>query len=261
MMRSLFTAASGMIAQQFNMDTISNNLANVDTFGFKKNQARFQDLLYQTLQAPGSPVGASVIPTGQQVGLGVKIGSAEKLFTQGTFIQTGNPLDIVVQGDGFFQITQPDGTVAYTRDGSFKRDANGALVTADGYFLSPQITIPANATSVSIGADGTVSAIVPGSQIQQQIGQITLTRFTNSAGLQPTGKNLFVQTPASGAPIISQPGLNGAGALQQGFLENSNVTVVEEIVNMIVAQRAFEANSKAITVSDEMLNTAVQTKR
>ena len=260
MMRSLFTAASGMEAQQFNMDTISNNLANVDTFGFKANQARFQDLIYQTLQAPGSPVGASVVPTGQQVGLGVKVGAAEKTFTQGTMIQTSNPLDISITGDGFFQVTQPDGTIAYTRDGSFKRDANGAVVTADGYFISPQITIPANATTVTIGQDGTVSAIVPGSQTQQQIGQITLARFTNPAGLQPEGQNLFVQTPASGAPIISQPGLNGAGQLQQGYLENSNVSVVNEIVNMIVAQRAYEANSKAITTSESMLATAVQTK-
>jgi len=257
MMRALYTAATGMIAQQYNMDTISNNLANIDTQGFKGNQARFQDLIYETLRAPGTPVGASVVPTGQDVGLGVKVASSEKTFTQGSLQQTGNPLDVAVEGDGFFQVTLPDGTSAYTRDGSFKRDSNGTLVTADGYILSPQITIPQNATQVSIGADGTVTALIPGSQLPQTLGQITLVRFTNPAGLSPLGKNLFTQTGASGAPVISQPGTNGAGTLQQGFLENSNVQVVNEIVNMIVAQRAYEANSKAIATSDQMLQTAV----
>jgi flagellar basal-body rod protein FlgG len=261
MMRALYTAASGMSAQQFNIDTISNNLANVNTTGFRENKARFQDLIYQQLRAPGTPVGASVIPVAQEVGLGVKIGSSEKLFTQGVIQQTGNSLDVAIEGDGFFQVTQPDGTTAYTRDGSFKRDANGAIVTADGFFLSPQITIPQNATGVNIGQDGTISATIPGQQQPQTLGQIQIVRFTNAAGLAPKGQNLFNQTGASGAPTISQPGLNGAGTLQSGYIENSNVSVVDEIVNMITAQRAYEANSKAVTTADEMLQTAVNTKR
>lgn len=259
MMRALYSAASGMEAQQFQMDTISNNLANVNTTGFRRNEARFQDLVYQELRAPGSPVGASVVPVGQDVGLGVKVGSSEKIFTQGNLIQTGNPLDIAIQGDGFFQVTQPDGTTAYTRDGSFKRDANGAMVTADGYFMQPQITIPQNAQQVDIGEDGTVSALVPGSNLPQQLGQIQLARFVNPAGLSPVGgHNLYTQTAASGAPIVSQAGLNGTGTLQGGYLENSNVQVVQEIVNMITSQRAFEADSKAITAADQMLQVANQ---
>src|ERR1700689_1379013 len=209
MMRALFTAASGMIAQQYNIDTISNNLANVNTTGFRDNLAHFQDLIYQQLRAPGTPVGASQIAVGQDVGLGVKIGASEKEFTQGVLQQTANPLDLAIEGDGFFQVTLPDGTAAYTRDGSFKKDSNGSIVTADGYFLSPQITIPANATGVQVGADGTVTAQIPGQQQPQQLGQIQLVRFTNAAGLAPKGQNLYVQTGASGAPTLSQPGLNG----------------------------------------------------
>jgi flagellar basal-body rod protein FlgG len=259
MMRALYSAASGMEAQQFAMDTVSNNLANVNTTGFRRNEARFQDLVYQEMRAPGSPVGASVVPVGQDVGLGVKVGSSEKIFTQGNLEQTDNPLDVAIQGDGFFQVTMPDGTTAYTRDGSFKRDANGAIVTADGYFLQPQITIPQNAQNLSIGEDGTVTALVPGSNVPQQLGQIQVARFVNPAGLSPLGgQNLYTQTAASGAPIVTQAGINGAGTLQGGYLENSNVQVVQEIVNMIVSQRAFEANSKSITASDEMLQTANQ---
>ncbi|MGH7716263.1 MAG: flagellar basal-body rod protein FlgG, partial [Vulcanimicrobiaceae bacterium] len=206
MMRALYTAASGMISQQYNLDTIANNLANVNSTGFRMNQARFQDLLYQTLKAPGSPVGSSVVPVGQDVGLGSKVASSEKIFTQGSLQQTSNPLDIAIEGDGFFQVTLPDGTSAYTRDGGFKEDATGAVVTADGYFLSPQITIPQNAIQVSVGNDGTVTALTPGATTPTTLGQITLVRFTNAAGLQPMGKNLFQQTGASGTPIISQPG-------------------------------------------------------
>ncbi len=261
MMRALYTAASGMQAQQYNIDTISNNLANVNTTGFRKNQARFQDLVYQQLRTPGTPVGASVVPVGQEVGLGVKIGASEKLFTQGTLQQTSNPLDMAIEGDGFFQIQLPDGTVGYTRDGSFKQDANGAVVTADGYFLIPQITVAQNATQVTISRQGLVTALVPGQNTPQNVGQVQLVRFTNPAGLSPQGTNYYVQTGASGAPTISQPGLNGTGTLLGGYLEQSNVSVVDEIVNLIVAQRAFEASSKAVTASDEVLTTAVQIKR
>lgn len=262
MMRALYTAASGMEALQYDMDTISNNLANVNTTAFRRNQARFQDLVYQQIQAPGTPVGASVVPVGSQVGLGVKVGSSEKIFTQGTLQETDNPLDLAIQGDGFFQVTMPDGSTAYTRDGSFKQDANGALVTADGYFVQPQITVPQNAQSINVGADGTVTALVPGSSQPQQLGQIQVARFVNPAGLSPVGgHNLYTQTGASGAPSVSQAGLNGTGTIQGGYLENSNVQVVQEIVNMIVAQRAFEANSKAITGADQMLSTAVQMKQ
>ena len=261
MMRALYTAATGMIAQQYNLDTISNNLANVNTSGFRENQARFQDLIYQTLRAPGSPVGASVIPVGQDVGLGVKIASSEKIFTQGSLQQTQDPLDLAIEGEGFFQVTLPDGTIGYTRDGGFKRDANGSMVTADGYLLSPQITIPQNALNVNIQSDGTVTVLSPGQSTPTTLGQISLVRFTNPAGLQPMGKNLFRQTAGSGAPVISQPGLNGAGTLQNGYVENSNVSIVSEMVNMIVAQRAYEANSKSITTAEQMLATAVNTKQ
>ncbi len=188
MMRALFTAASGMEAQQFNMDTISNNLANVNTTGFKGNQARFQDLVYQQIRAAGSPVGASVVPVGQQVGLGVKVSASEKVFTQGNLIQTGDPLNMAIQGDGFFQVTMPDGTTAYTRDGSFTQDANGALVSSDGYFLQPQITIPQNAQSISIGPDGTVTAVVPGSAQPQQLGQIQTCALRQSGRALSVGK-------------------------------------------------------------------------
>jgi flagellar basal-body rod protein FlgG len=261
MMRALYSAATGMIAQQYNIDTISNNLANVNTTGFRENEARFQDLIYQNMRAPGTPVGPSVVPVGQDVGLGVKVSASEKTFTQGVLQQTQNPLDVAIEGDGFFQVTLPDGTTAYTRDGSFKRDANGSIVTADGYFINPQITIPQNATAVQVGTDGTVSAQIPGQQTPQTLGQMQLVRFTNAAGLSPKGQNLFTQTGASGAPTISQPGLNGAGTLQGGYLEQSNVSVVQEMVNLITAQRAYEANSKSITTADSMLSTAVQMKQ
>jgi flagellar basal-body rod protein FlgG len=262
MMRALYSAASGMEAQQYNMDTISNNLANVDTTGFRKNVARFQDLVYQELRAPGTPVGSSQVPTGQDVGLGVKVGSSEKVFTQGALQETDNPLDLAIEGDGFFQVTQPDGTTAYTRDGSFKVDDNGSVVTADGNLAVPNITIPQNATQVQVGQDGTVSALVPGSSTPQTLGQLQLARFVNNAGLSPIGGgNLYTATQASGPPVVSAAQLNGAGSIQGGYLENSNVQVVQEIVNMIVAQRAFEANSKAITASDEMLQTANQLPR
>jgi flagellar basal-body rod protein FlgG len=249
-----------MNAQQFNIDTISNNIANVNTAGFRANQARFQDLIYQQLRAAGTPVGSSVVPVAQEVGLGVKIGSSEKIFTQGTIQQTNNPLDVAIEGDGFFQVTKPDGSIAYTRDGSFKRDANGAVVTADGYFINPQITVPQSALEVGVGTDGSVTALLPGQSVPQQLGQIQIARFTNAAGLAPQGQNLFSQTGASGSPVISQPGINGAGTLQGGYIEASNVSIVDQMVAMITAQRAFEANSKAVTTADQMLQTAVNTK-
>jgi len=249
-----------MAAQQFNIDTISNNIANVNTAGFRGNQARFQDLIYTQLRAAGTPVGSSVVPVATEVGLGVKVSSSEKIFTQGTVQQTNNPLDVAIDGDGFFQVTKPDGSLAYTRDGSFNRDANGAIVTADGYFLNPQIAVPQSALQVAVGNDGSVTAVLPGQTAPQQLGQIQIARFTNAAGLAPTGQNLFTQTGASGSPVISQPGINGAGTLQGGYIEDSNVSVVDQMVAMITAQRAFEANSKSVTTADQMLQTAVQTK-
>ncbi len=261
MMRALYTAAAGMAAQQFNIDTISNNIANVNTAGFRANQARFQDLIYQQLRAAGTPVGSSQVPVAQEVGLGVKVGSSAKIFTQGTIAQTNNPLDVAIEGDGFFQVTKPDGSTAYTRDGSFSQNASGSVVTSDGYFLSPQITIPAGALQVGVNPDGSVTAVLPGATAPSTLGQIQLARFTNNAGLAPTGQNLFTQTGASGTPVVSQPGINGAGALQGGYIEASNVSVVDQMVAMITAQRAFEANSKAVTTAEQMLSTAVQTKQ
>jgi flagellar basal-body rod protein FlgG len=196
----------------------------------------------------------------KEVGLGVKVSSSAKIFTQGTVAQTNNPLDAAIQGDGFFQVTKPDGSIAYTRDGSFNQNANGSVVTADGYFLNPQITIPQSALQVSINPDGSVTAVLPGATAPQTLGQIQLARFTNNAGLSPLGQNLFAQTGASGAPVVAQPGINGAGTLQGGYVEGSNVSIVDQMVAMITAQRAFEANSKAVTTADQMLQTAVNTK-
>ncbi|MBE3599444.1 MAG: flagellar basal-body rod protein FlgG [Limnochordaceae bacterium] len=262
MMRSLWTAASGMVGQQFTIDTIANNLANVNTGGFKKSRVDFQDLLYQTLRFAGTPVTAGAeIPTGLQVGHGVRPVATVKIFTQGTFRETDNPLDLVIEGDGFFQILMPDGTVAYTRDGAFKKDSEGRLVTSDGFALEPEIVIPPEAMEVSVASDGTVSVINPGSNEPQTVGQLELARFVNPAGLRNYGRNLFLATAASGQPIVGQPGLDGFGSLAQGFLEISNVQVVEEMVNLILAQRAYDANSKAIQASDDMLNTANNLRR
>jgi flagellar basal-body rod protein FlgG len=249
-----------MDAQQFNIDTISNNIANVNTAGFRENQARFQDLIYQQLRAAGTPVGSSQVPVAQEVGLGVKVSSSAKIFTQGTIAQTNNPLDVAIEGDGFFQVTKPDGSIAYTRDGSFSQNAAGSIVTADGYFLNPQISVPQGALQVGINPDGSVTAVLPGQTSPQTLGTIQLARFTNNAGLQPEGQNLFGQTAASGAPTVSAPGVNGAGTLLGGYIENSNVSVVDAMVGLITAQRAYEANSKAVTTADQMLQTAVQTK-
>jgi flagellar basal-body rod protein FlgG len=255
MIRALFTAATGMQAQQLNLDTIANNLANVNTTGFKRNRVDFQDLLYQNLRPAGTRMAGGVeVPTGIQVGHGTRPVATQKLWSQGNFQQTENPLDLVIEGDGFFQLTRPDGTIAYTRAGAFKRDSQGQVVNSDGYVLQPAITIPDDTVNISIGSDGTVSVITAGQSTPQQLGQIELARFVNPAGLNAIGKNLFLPTAASGQPTTGQPGQNGFGAINQGFLEMSNVSVVEEMVQMIAAQRAFEVNSKAIKSADEMLS-------
>ncbi len=262
MIRALFTAATGMIGQQLNVDTIANNLANVNTTGFKKSHVHFQDLIYETLKPAGTETtNGQIIPQGIQVGHGVRPSSIAKIYTTGSFVQTGNSLDIAIEGDGFFQVLLPDGTRAYTRDGSFQIDANGTLVTADGYYLDPQITIPTDYQQIDIGSDGVVSATVSG-QDPQNVGQIQLARFVNNAGLDASrGRNLLLETVASGTATEGVPSDPGFGTIEQGFLENSNVQVVEEILNLIIAQRAYEANSKVITSSDEMLQTANQLKR
>ncbi|HEX5323483.1 MAG TPA: flagellar basal-body rod protein FlgG [Capsulimonadaceae bacterium] len=261
MMRALFTSATGMMAQQFNMDVISNNLANVNTAGFKHARADFQDLLYQQLSPAGSTTAqGSQSPTGLQVGLGVRPAATETMFDEGQLQNTGNPYDVAIQGDGFFQVLLPDGTTAYTRDGSFKMDSQGKLVNSQGYALQPEIVIPSNATNVSIGSDGTVTALQGGQQNPSTIGQITLARFINPAGLTNIGGNSFKPTAASGDPQTGTAGQAGFGTLAQGTLEMSNVQIVQEMVNMIVAQRAYEVNSKAVQTCDDMLATANQMK-
>ncbi len=254
MMRSLWIAKTGMEAQQTQLTTISNNLANVSTNGYKKSHAVFEDLMYQNLRQVGANnTEQATLPTGLQVGLGTRAVATSRSFTQGNLQQSDNPMDLAVSGNGFFQIQMPDGTTAYTRDGSFQVSATGQLVTNNGYPLQPGITVPANATSVTVGADGTVSASVPGQALPQALGQVTLAGFVNPAGLEPRGQNLFAETAASGAPALDAPGANGLGTLRQGFVETSNVNVVEELVAMIQTQRAYELNSKAIQTSDQML--------
>jgi flagellar basal-body rod protein FlgG len=252
--RSLWIAKTGMEAQQTQLDNISHNLANVGTNGFKRGHVVFEDLIYQNLrQAGAASSDQTQLPTGLQMGLGVRPVSTSRIFTQGNLQQTSNNLDLAIKGQGFFQIQQPDGTTAYTRDGAFQVDANGQLVTNNGYAVQPGITIPANAQSVSIAPDGTVSVALPGQATAQQIGQITLASFVNPAGLESKGGNLYAETGASGAPQSGTPGGNGLGLLQQGYVETSNVNVVEELVAMIQTQRAYELNSKAIQTSDQML--------
>jgi flagellar basal-body rod protein FlgG len=251
-----------MQAQQTNVDVISNNLANVNTTGFKKARAEFQDLIYQTLQQAGAETGPdNRLPIGVQLGNGVKLVATPRMFTIGTFQATGNALDVAIQGDGFFQITLPDGNTGYTRAGNFTKDAQGRIVNSEGFYLDPQITIPTNATGVTISAEGVVSATIPNQTATQTVGQIQLARFVNPAGLESVGSSLFKETQASGPPTVSNPGIDGAGTLLQDYLEMSNVQVVEEMVNLIVAQRAYDVNSKAVTTSDEMLQTANQMKR
>ncbi|PPE74540.1 flagellar basal body rod protein FlgG [Solimonas fluminis] len=254
MTQSLWVAKTGLDAQQTRMTVISNNLANVNTTGFKKGRAAFEDLMYQTVkQAGGATTQQTEAPSGLNLGTGVRVVATEKMFTQGNMLQTGNGLDAAINGRGFFQVTMPDGSTAYTRDGSFQVSSQGELVTSSGYPIQPGITLPENAQNVTIGADGTVSVTVPGQSAPQQVGQILIADFINPAGLQPKGENLYTETAASGSPQSGAPGLNGLGNLQQGSLESSNVNVVEELVNMIETQRAYEMNSKAISTADQML--------
>ncbi len=259
MNRSLYIAATGMNAQQAQMDVISNNLSNVSTTGFKGSRAVFQDLIYQTLRQPGAnSTQQTELPSGSQVGTGVEQVATERLYTQGNLQQTGNSTDIAINGNGFFQVQMPDGTTAYTRDGALQKNAQGQLVTASGYQLIPAITVPNNATSLTIGTDGVVSITTAGSSNTQNIGTLQLATFINPAGLESRGQNLFSETASSGTPNVTTPGLNGSGMVQQGYLEASNVNVVQELVNMIETQRAYEINSKAVQTSDQMLQTLSQ---
>jgi len=253
MIRALYTAASGMNAQQTSIDNVAHNLANVNTAGYKKSHVEFEDLFYQHTRVPGSSTTTGDSPTGLEVGLGTRVVATSRDFTTGTFRATGSPLDMAIQGDGFFQINRPDGTTVYTRAGNFHRDAQGQVVTADGYTLEPAITIPENATSVTISRDGAVSATMPGQNAAQQLGVIELATFQNPAGLTPLGGNMFQITSASGDPQVGPAGNEQRGMLTQGYLEDSNVSVVEEMVNMILGQRAYEASSKVIKAADEML--------
>jgi flagellar basal-body rod protein FlgG len=254
MIRALYSAASGMNAQQLNVDNIANNLANANSTGYKTRRAQFQDLLYQSMVQPGASSGQqTVVPSGLQLGLGTRAASNEIIFTQGNFTETDNPLDVVIQGNGFFQVVQPTGQLAYTRDGSFQLDRNGNMVDSSGNQLQPQITIPPNAQSVTIAPDGTVSYLLPGQTAAQKAGQILVAGFQNPAGLNSIGKNLYQPTDASGDPTVATPGgPEGMGALLQGYTEQSNVSIVEEFINLIVAQRAYEANSKVVKAADDM---------
>ncbi|MHB1332863.1 MAG: flagellar basal-body rod protein FlgG [Sulfuriferula sp.] len=259
MIRSLWIAKTGLDAQQTQMDVIANNLANVSTSGFKRSRAVFEDLLYQTMRQPGAQSSQQTqLPSGLQLGTGVRPVATERIFTQGNLQQTGNDKDVAIQGSGFFQVLQPDGTTAYTRDGSFQSDSQGQLVTSSGYVIQPAITIPANAQSITIGRDGTVSVTQPGTPAPVQVGSLQLATFINPAGLESKGENLYVETAASGTANTNTPGSNGAGVLNQGYVETSNVNVAEELVNMIQTQRAYEINSKAITTSDQMLQKLTQ---
>jgi flagellar basal-body rod protein FlgG len=254
---SLWIAKTGLDAQQTQMSVISNNLANVNTYGFKKERALFEDLLYQNVRQVGAQsTQNTTLPSGLQLGTGVRTVATEKIHTQGNIVQTQNSLDMAVNGRGFFQILLPDGNLAYTRDGTFKLDSNGQLVTNGGYFLEPAITVPQGAQSITIGVDGTVSVLSAGNTAPTVIGNLQLADFVNPTGLEPVGENLFKESLASGAPIVGTPGQDGIGTVVQGSLETSNVNVVEELVNMIETQRAYEMNSKAIATTDQMLSFA-----
>lgn len=256
MLRALTTAATGMIAQQVNIDVISNNLANVNTTGYKKVRTEFQDLLSQTLKAPGAQGAQGTNqPVGIQIGLGTRTSATNRIFTEGVMKATGNKLDVAIEGDGFIQVQRDDGTLAYSRDGSLKIDGNGQLTTSDGYIIQPQVTIPPNATDITVTPDGRVSIKTAGDTAQTEVGTLQLVKFANPAGLEALGKNLYAETSGSGTAIQGTAGQEGFGTIQQGFLEGSNVQVVEELINLIQAERAFEVNSKLITAADNMLKT------
>jgi len=255
MIRALYTAASGMAAQELNLDNIANNLSNSSTVGFRSRRLQFEDLMYQNLIMPGAAATEqTTLVAGLQVGLGTRSAASEVTQLEGDFTQTGNPLDLTIQGQGFFQVLLPNGQTAYTRDGAFQTDANGNLVTQDGDPIQPAITIPSGATSITVGSDGTISVTLAGQTGSQTVGTVQLAMFNNPGGLNSTGSNLFLQTTASGDPIVGTPGgSDGLGTLQQGMLEQSNVSVVSEFVNMIVAQRSYEANSRVVNSADQML--------
>ncbi len=256
MLRAFHSSATGMAAQQLVLDNTANNLANINTTGFKRSSVDFQDLIYSTLRAPGSTsIQSQQVPTGIQIGNGVKVAGTTRLFTTGTIVNTGNNLDMAIQGDGFFQIANPSGGFLYTRDGTFRLNANNQLVTADGYFVSPQLTFPSDAISIAIGVDGTVTATTAGSPTAPTtVGKLTVTRFANPAGLSAQGRNMFSETGASGAAQTVTPGQSGTGQIQGGFIEQSNVDVVAEMVNLIQAERAYEFNTKAVQTADQMLS-------
>jgi flagellar basal-body rod protein FlgG len=257
MLEALSIASTGMQAQESNITVISNNLANASTPGFKVSRAQFQDLLYVNQRQAGTQSSqVSFVPTGSSIGLGTKVAAVDQIFTEGELDNTGNPLDVAIQGDGFFQVSMPDGSIAYTRDGSFRLDQNGRLVTLDGYTLMPGITVPQGAQNITIGPDGTISAQVGTQTAPTQLGQLQIVRFVNPAGLQPKGQNLYTQTQASGSPQVGIGGQNGFGSVNQGFLEMPNDSVVQELVGLIEAQRAYEAGSKAVETGNEMQETA-----
>jgi flagellar basal-body rod protein FlgG len=262
MIKAMRTAASGMSAQQMNVDNIANNLSNVNTTGFKRSKLEFQDVLYQNLRRAGTTTAIGrELPVGLDVGYGTRPAATVREFSTGDLSATGNPLDLAIEGDGFFQVQLPDGTTAYTRDGALKLSATGQIVNSEGNFLLPELTIPDATTSIAIGSDGTVSVQQAGQDTPTDIGQLQLVRFTNPAGLAAIGKNLMIQTNASGTPVTDVPGQNGIGQIDQGYLEMSNVKVVDEMVNMIVAQRSYEMNSKAIQTADDMAGIANNLKR
>ncbi|HOW53371.1 MAG TPA: flagellar basal-body rod protein FlgG [Syntrophorhabdaceae bacterium] len=262
MIRALWTAGTGMNVQQMNLDVIAHNIANVNTNGFKKSRADFQDLMYQTLRLQGARTeGGAMVPTGIQIGLGAMLSSVQKVFQQGDYQRTDNELDVAIEGNGFFQVNLPSGEKAYTRAGALKTDAEGKIVTSDGYTIEPSLTIPARTTSISIENDGSVSVQIQGQTAPQSLGRLELATFINPTGLRAIGKNLFMETDASGTPTTGNPGQNGIGTVLQGFLEMSNVNVMQEMINMIIGQRAYEVNSKAIQAADEMLQMSNNLRR